>query len=120
MKKENKKESLIAKFFRTQKVLLHLIAGAVVFQLLQLFFDSESLRFYELVLWYFGAGFIVNGFFEWFQMHFSGTNSQNKLMQKMYNLKIFSRNKKTKPSLFDCVITGIGSAVYSLIWYFFI
>jgi len=66
------------------------------------------------------AHLFLGAIFECLQMYFSGRNSQNKVMQLMYYLKILARNKKTKPSLFDCVITGIGSAVYSLIWYFFI
>ena len=106
--------------FKTQtfKIIAHLILGAILFIPLTFLFDFESLGIIGFTTICLAAGVMWGGIFEWFQQHFSGRNSQNKVMQLMYYLNILARKNKTKPCYKDAVITGIGYAVCAVIWFY--
>jgi len=108
------------KIFKTQtfKIIAHLFLGAILFIFSSILMDFKSLGIVGLTAICLIAGTLLGGIFEWFQVYFSGRNSQNKVMQLMYSLNILARNKKTKACYKDAVITGVGYAVCAVIWFY--
>jgi len=106
------------KFFKTQKTIIHIILGLILFTPIVLVLDFESLRWFEMILVNAIAGFCIGGIFEIIQAYLSGRNSSNKFMQFLYKYHFTSRNSKTKESYKDMALVGLGFVIAGLAWHF--
>ena len=108
------------KIFKTQKTIIHIILGLILFTPIAFVLDFESLRWFEMILVNAVAGFCIGGIFEIIQAYLSGRNSTSKFMLFLYKYHFTSRNSKTKENFMDMALVGLGFIIASLIYFLII